>query len=302
MLLDDLIKEYIYEIQVRNYSQRTIKGYRNNAQKFSQFLKNEYDILELDEIHPTHIKQYLNILNKNGRSTLYINNILKSLRSLFQYGMDEGYCLNIAKKVKWLKEEKTVINTFTDVEVKRMLEYYKLSSYMDARNKCIMAVLFDTGIRNFELCNLKTLDIRETVIHIMGKGRKERVIPISPYLKKIMIKYERIRDAYLSDDILHYDNYFLSFRNKPLTIEAVERVVKLAGERTNVRKEIRCSPHTCRHYFAQSQLRNGLDIYSLSRLLGHESFVITKRYLEGLKTNEVLELSVKTSPLMNLRA
>lgn len=106
MLLDDLIKEYVYEIQFRNYSQRTIKGYRNNSLKFSQFLKNEYDILELEEVHPTNIKQYLNSLNRNGRSTLYINNILKGIKSLFQYGMDEGYYLNIAKKVKWLKEEK----------------------------------------------------------------------------------------------------------------------------------------------------------------------------------------------------
>ena len=95
-----------------------------------------------------------------------------------------------------------------------------------------------------------------------------------------MIKYERIRNSYLYDDILHYDNYFLSFKNKPLTIEAVERIVKLADEITNVRKEIRCSSHTCRHYFVQFQLRNGLDIYSLSRLLGHESFVITKRFLQ----------------------
>ncbi|HBF5906852.1 tyrosine-type recombinase/integrase [Clostridioides difficile] len=302
MLLDDLIKEYVYEIQVRNYSQRTIKTYKNNACKFSQFIKNEFNILELEEVLPPHIKQYLNSLNKKGRSPLYINNILKNLRSVFQYGQDEGYCLNIAKNVKWLKEDKVVISTFNDTEVKKMLEHYRYNSYMDVRNRCIIAMLFDTGIRNMELCSIKTMDVKETVIYIMGKGRKERVVPISPYLKKIMIKYERIRNTYLKDDILHYDNYFLSFRNKPLTIEAIERVVKLAGESANVRKEIRCSPHTCRHYFAQSQLRNGLDIYSLSRLLGHESFVITKRYLEGLKTDEVLELSVKTSPLMNLRS
>lgn len=164
-----------------------------------------------------------------------------------------------------------------------------------------MAVLFDTGIRNAELCNIKRMDVRETVIYIMGKGRKERVVPISPYLKKIMIKYERIREGYLRDNILHYDNYFLSYRNKPLTGEAVERVVKIAGEKANVNEAIRISPHTCRHYFAQSQLRNGLDIYSLSRLLGHDSVIITKRYLQGLKDKQVVELGVKTSPLMNLK-
>jgi len=75
----------------------------------------------------------------------------------------------------------------------------------------------------------------------------------------------------------------------------------LAGEGVKVRKEIRCSPHTCRHYFAQAQLRNGLDVYSLSRLLGHENINITKRYLQGLKDEEVLELGVKSSPLMNLK-
>ncbi|NLK23482.1 MAG: site-specific integrase [Clostridiales bacterium] len=122
------------------------------------------------------------------------------------------------------------------------------------------------------------------------------------FLRKNQIYFTtNIKEAYLSDDILHYDNYFLSSRNKPLTTEAVERIVKLAGEGVKVRKEIRCSPHTCRHYFAQAQLRNGLDVYSLSRLLGHENINITKRYLQGLKDEEVLELGVKSSPLMNLK-
>lgn len=301
MLLEDAIKEYVYEIQIRNYTPRTIKGYKNNVLRFSQFIKNQWGVIELEEVSPAHIKQYLSSLKDKGRSPVYINTILKNLRSFFQYCYEEGYCMNIAKKVIWLKEKKTVVSTFNDVEVKKMLEHWKFSSYLHARNRCIIAVLFDTGIRNLELCQLKKLDVKETVIHIMGKGRKERVVPISPYLKRTMIKYERIREAYLSDDILHYDNYFLSSRNKPLTTEAIERIVKLAGKGANVREEIRCSPHTCRHYFAQAQLRNGLDVYSLSRLLGHEDIAITKRYLQGLKDTEVLELGIKSSPLMNLK-
>lgn len=209
--------------------------------------------------------------------------------------------MNVALKVGWLRERKTIIKTFSDDEIRKMMDVYNYSSYIHARNKCIMAILIDTGIRNFELCQLKITDIRETVIYIMGKGKKERVVPISPYLKKIMIKYERIREGYLKNNILHYDNYFLSYRNKPLTTEAVERIVRLCGEKANVNKNIRCSPHTCKHYFAQAQLRNGLDVYSLSRLLGHENVTITKRYLQGLKDKEVLELGMKSSPLMNLK-
>ena len=171
-----------------------------------------------------------------------------------------------------------IIQTFTDSEVRKMIDVYKYDSYINARNKCIIALLFDTGIRNLELCNLKRIDVRETTIFILGKGNKERLVPISPDLKKVMIKCERIRDMYLKDDILHYDNYFLSYRNRPMTGEAIERVVKLCGEKAKVRDVIRCIPHTCRHYFAQAQLRNGLDVYSLSRLLGHEKVDITKRY------------------------
>ena len=301
MFLQDVIKEFIFEIKLRNYSERTIKGYKNNILKFARYMKNEFEIVEIEEISHVHIKSYLNFLKGNGLTEVYINTILKNLRSFYKYCFTEEYCLNVALKVGWLRERKTIIKTFSDDEIRKMMDVYNYSSYIHARNKCIMAILIDTGIRNFELCQLKITDIRETVIYIMGKGKKERVVPISPYLKKIMIKYERIREGYLKNNILHYDNYFLSYRNKPLTIEAVERIVRLCGEKANVNKNIRCSPHTLRHYFAQSQLKNGLDVYSLSRLLGHENVTITKRYLQGLKDKEVLELGMKSSPLMNLK-
>lgn len=301
MFLQDVIKEFIFEIKLRNYSERTIKGYKNNILKFARYMKNEFEIVEIEEISHVHIKSYLNFLKGNGLTEVYINTILKNLRSFYKYCFTEGYCLNVALKVGWLRERKTIIKTFSDDEIRKMMDVYNYSSYIHARNKCIMAILIDTGIRNFELCQLKITDIRETVIYIMGKGKKERVAPISPYLKKIMIKYERIREGYLKNNILHYDNYFLSYRNKPLTTEAVERIVRLCGEKANVNKNIRCSPHTCKHYFAQAQLRNGLDVYSLSRLLGHENVTITKRYLQGLKDKEVLELGMKSSPLMNLK-
>lgn len=300
MLLNDVLREFLYEIQIKNYTSRTIKSYKNNLARFFKYCENELEITELEEITHLHIKQYLNYLKEKGLTPTYINTILKNLRSFYTYCYKEGYCLNVAKKVTWLKEKKVIIETFTDNEVRRMLDVYKFDSYINARNKCIMAVLFDTGIRNLELCNLKRSDVRESTIYILGKGNKERLVSISPYLKKVMIKYERIREAYLKDDIIHYDNYFLSYRNKRLTTEAIERVVKLCGEKAKINDSIRCSPHTCRHYFAQAQLRNGLDVYSLSRLLGHEKVDITKRYLQGLKDNEVLELSMKTSPLMNL--
>ena len=135
---------------------------------------------------------------------------------------------------------------------------------------------------------------------INGKGKKERQVGKSPYLAKILLKYERMKTYYFEYKNVKSENYFLSRTGKQLTNTAVEGIVKLACDAADVSVDIRCSPHTCRHYYAQAQLKNGIDLYSLSRVLGHENIKITQRYLEGIKDNEVLERSIKTSPLMNL--
>jgi integrase/recombinase XerD len=299
MLLNDVLKEFLFEIKIRNYTPKTQKGYKNNNALFHTWLKNEYSIIGLEEVTHLHIKQYITYLQKKGRKSTYINGILKNIRSFFEYCVGEEYITkNHCKQVKWVKERKVVISTFTDNEIKEMLNYYKGNDYLSIRNKCIVAMLVDTGIRNFELCTLKVSDLGETTIKILGKGNKERYVYISPMLKKLLIKYERAKDMYFKNHNLKYDNYFLSYRGKPLTTEGVERVIKLCGE--NITREIRISPHTLRHYFAQSQLQNGLDVYSLSRLLGHENISITKRYLQGLQDENIVDMSVKTSPLMNL--
>jgi integrase/recombinase XerD len=86
-----------------------------------------------------------------------------------------------------------------------------------------------------------------------------------------------------------------------LTDCSIDRVIKQAGKVAEVRSEIRVSAHTFRHWYAQTQLKNGLDIYSLSRVLGHESVNITRIYLQGVQDDEIIKSSIKTSPLMNLK-
>ncbi|MGH4125310.1 MAG: tyrosine-type recombinase/integrase [Clostridium sp.] len=299
MLLNDVLKEFLFEIKIRNYSPRTQKGYKNNNALFHTWIDHEYQITELEEVTHLHIKQYVTYLLQKGRKPTYVNGILKNIRSFFEYCVGERYVnKNPCKQVKWVKEGKVIINTFTDKEVVDMLNYYKGSDYLSIRNKCIIAMLVDTGIRNNELCTLTINDIGETTIKILGKGNKERYVYISPMLKKYLIKYERVREMYFKNHNIQFSNYFLSYRAKPLTVEGIERVVKKSGE--HVREGIRVSPHTVRHYFAQKQLQNGLDMYSLSRLLGHETVSITKRYLDGLQDERIVEMSIKTSPLMNL--
>lgn len=301
MFLQDAISEFIYEIQIRNYTSRTVKDYNNDLKRFSKFLKEKYDIDQLQDVSTAHIKQYLGDRKEAGVKSITLNTYLKHIRVFFNYCHQEEYCSNVAKKIKRAKEPKTVIRTFEDKEVAKMLSVYNYSNYMNARNKAILTMLFDTGIRNTELCLIKNSDIKSTTILIHGKGNKERFVPISPYLKKVMIKYERIRNNYLKNKNVIYDNYFLSSRYKQLTDCSIDRIIKQAGKVAKVRETIRCSAHTARHWYAQTQIKNGLDVYSLSRVLGHESVNITKVYLQGLQDAEILKLSTKSSPLMNLK-
>lgn len=199
------------------------------------------------------------------------------------------------------REPKVLIKTFNDDEVRSLLSVFDYSTFLSARNKMVLAIAFDTGARNTEICEIKREDIRDNVILLHGKGNKERNVPISPYLHKVMLKYERMRDYYFDDKVLHYDNYLLSRTGRPLTKEALEHIFNQANQQAKVRDNIRCSPHTARHYFAQACLRNGLDLYSVSRLLGHENINITKRYLQSLEDHNIVEMAAKASPLFNLR-
>ena len=304
MLLEDVLNEFMLELELQNYSDRTIKSYRNNNYLSFTYFKQEFNVTKIEQVKPIHLKSYIKFLQKKGSKSTYINGIIKTFRAYFKYATLEEYItVNPTIKVGWVKEDKALIKAFTDEEVSRMIDVYKVSDYMTIRNKCIMALLLDTGIRNSELCKLVNVDVNELSLTIkQGKGRKDRRVSLSPYLRKVILRYVRCRDTFFFNRIIDKDTpFFMSYRFKKLTPEAIERIVKLCGEKADIRKDIRCSPHTCRHYFAQAQLRNGLDVYSLSRLLGHENITITKRYLQSIEDADIVELSVKTSPLMNLK-
>lgn len=302
MELNELLQEFVFDLEVRNISERTIKTYHNNINQAFTYLKNKYDIHSVEEIEPKHIKNYATFMKTKGNKVSYINSVYKSLRAFFKYCSTEEYIdTNPMDKVSWQKEGKTIIETFTDEEIRRMLKYYNGRDFMSIRNKTIIYCLVDLGVRANELCQMDSMNIFKNSVKIVGKGNKERYLPISPVLKKQMMKYERAKASFYQNKTIKYSNYFLSFRSKPLTIEAIERVVKVCGKECNVREDVRCSPHTIRHYYSQKHLRNGLDIYTLSRLLGHETVGITKTYLQSLRDSEVIELGTTTSPLMTLK-
>lgn len=300
MLLTDAAKEFEFNCQCRKLSDKTIRNYGKLIGYLLDYLKEQHKVLCLEDVRPMYIKAYLMMLQERGAKPQYINDQLKAFKVLFRYLYEEGYTDSIlTERIKNVKQPKTIIKTFTEQEVKKMTEYYSGHTFMEVRNRLMLMTFFDTGIRVSELIDLKLSQVKDEYILIHGKGDKERVVPKSPLLNKWMFKYLSTRENFFAYRRVP-ENVFLSRNGRPMTTEAIHRVIKIAGKAVGVSRDIRVSPHTCRHTFAQMQLKNVLDLYSLSRLMGHSSISITQRYLEGLRDFEVLNACKATGILMNL--
>ena len=266
-----------------------------------QWLIDNQNIADIEQVKPTDLKAYIFYKFDNNAKETYINGIIKNMRAFFKYAVENEYIANNPVfKVKWAKESKPLIKTFTNKQAVQLSNAFSNINYLESRNKTIIIMLLETGIRNNELCILKDISISDSVLTIFGKGNKERQVGISPILQKQLITYNRIKKTYFSDKIIHHDALFLSRTGRKCTVETIENIMNEAGKRIGIDDNIRCSPHTCRHFYAQTMVKNGIDIYSLSRLLGHGNISITQRYLESMLDKDIVERSMKTSPLMNI--
>ena len=239
MLAKDCLAEFKVECDLRRLSSRTTKGYYNNTALFLTYLEKHLEVTELEEIRTPHIKKYLQYLLEKKLSPSYINGILKSLRAFFKFAQDEEYIgNNPATRVNWQREGKVLIETFTDEEVHSLLNAFDFSTYLSARNKLILAIAFDTGARNTEICDILEEDVRDNMILIHGKGNKERHVPVTPYLKKLLFKYQRIKSVYFANQNLQYGNLLLSRTGRPLTKEALEHIFSQAAQLADVRERM----------------------------------------------------------------
>ena len=300
MLFQDAILEFGFDCKVRKLSPKSITNYQKQLRYLQNYLEQEYHIKSVEQVRTAHIKMFLAMMDDKHRKPRYINDLLKAFKTFFNYLKREGHIQeNPTAKVKNMKQPKTKILTFSEDEIRRLLNHFNGKSYLQLRNRAMLAMFFDTGMRLTEVITLRPEQIHDEYILVHGKGSKERLVPVSPYLAKVLMKYRMAREAYFEDK-LPEPYVFLSNRGKKLTQEAIAKFFKQASAEVRVNSQVRVSPHTCRHTFAHLQLKNGLDLYSLSRLMGHESVAITQRYLEGIKDDEVLKKGQRCGVLQNL--
>lgn len=296
MKLESAIREYLKEIEVRKYTPKTIRSYRNNLSLFLHFCES-VGVTDAEDVTLAVVKDFTLHMSKRGCKGTYVNSLLKTSKSFIQYIYDEecgGF--NTRAKYRWCKEDKPVIRAFTAEQVRQMLANCKGRDYIAVRDRCVLTMLFETGIRCYELCCIQNPDVHDSFIIINGKNHKQRVVPITHALSKAMRRHESTKQAYFLPPTEDY--YFLSFHGRQLTNSAVEHIIKRYGEGI---EGVRVSPHTCRHFFAQQQVKMGTDLYTISRLLGHENIGITQTYLNSLRDEEVIEIAKQKSVLEHLK-
>lgn len=314
LLLDDLLQEMGFTDAARGLTERTVKKNTVALKMFFQFIDSCHGVQYLHEVTPKHIREFMLYKYQSGCKESYVNGFLKSLRAFFVFCEEEEYITpltNPCLRVKWMKEEKPMIDSFNNEELLKLLNYSKSqtrkyyskgrgsASWFFAERDLLMLLLFaDTGMRLFELCNLKDSDFRDNGIRIYGKGKKVRYVYCSAPVMKQKIKYERAKSRYFEKTGVRCEDYiFLSKIGKKWTSDIVQRNIRTLAKEAGCDMSIRWSPHTFRHYFTQQQVQNGADLFTLQRLLGHSSVKVTEEYLRSLKSEIILQRGLETSPL-----
>ena len=197
------------------------------------------------------------------------------------------------------KANSKIISTFTQEQISMLAGLCLVSNGEGQRNLAILLLLLDTGIRVSELVNidLNDVNIPEGCVKIrVAKGGKERLVPIGSLVQKSLWKYiHQYRPKPLTQQITRL---FLSERGLPLAKNGVQQMLRRYGHRAGL-TNVRCSPHTFRHTFAQNYLLNGGDIFSLQKILGHSSLASVRLYL-NLFAIDVKKQHLRFSPVDNL--
>lgn len=300
-MLKHFFKKFFIHCISMNLQTSTLNSYENRLNIFNDYLNNA-GYKNITDITADTIREFLaQKANCVSKSTLWAYYITLNIFFKFLY-RNNLISNNIIENVSKPRKKKHTLRVFNNTEIKLILNYFDKSTFIGFRNYAIMCTLFSTGIRISELCNLNCVDImfELDMINIIGKGDKQRHIPITATLKKIMLKYFKMRNEYITEKSLNQSRfYFITRTGNKINRDNIEWLFIKIKNSYNIQGD-RFSAHTFRHTFAKTYLLNGGDIFSLQKILGHEKIETTRQYID-LNETEIKIQNEKYNPLDNTR-
>ena len=267
------------------YSQRTIDSYTRDVEKFFAFLNEQG--LRMDEVDLLVIRNFLTEEINSGVSKRSCKRRLSSLRKFYKYMVELKYVNdNYFVFISTPKTDKKYPQILYPEQVEKIFELNaQRTDFLAKRDQAILYMLYYTGVRAFELVNLKLddVDLRQRAIRVIGKGNKERIVPFTVDCKKILVDYiDNLRPLLLAKQIPSPDNkekpYYLFFNNQgdPLTTRGLEYILDSIEKKTG--SFVGLHPHILRHSFATTLLEAGADLRVIQELLGHANLNATQIY------------------------
>ena len=256
----------------KKYSSNTIESYKRDLIKFDNFCKKK-----INNINELDIKKYLEYLTDENESKTSIARNISTLRSYYKFLVIEKLVnKNAMENIELPKLDKRLPKTLDEEDIDKLLNIKLVDNY-SFRNKAMIELMYATGLRVSELVNLKVhdIDIDMALVKTMGKGSKERIIPIGDYALYYINEYiNNYRSEMLKKE---YNDYlFLNNHGKKMTRQGFFKILKKIAEENNIKKDF--SPHTLRHSFATHLLNHGADLRSIQELLGHSDISTTQIY------------------------
>ena len=264
----------------RSLSNNSIEAYLNDIKKLTDFLKSRgNDSLKYSEVDIDVINDFIEYLYKLGISSYTQARIISGIKSFFNYLVyEEKILANPTELIESPKLNKKLPDTLNINEIDKILNSIDLSTYEGTRNRAIIETLYSCGLRVSELINITIQNLYLDVgfIKVIGKGSKERLVPIgSSAIKHINVYFKNYRKSFKVIDG-NEGFLFLNRRGKKLSRNMIFIIVKQLSIKNNIEKNI--SPHTFRHSFATHLIEGGADLRAVQDMLGHESITTTEIY------------------------
>ena len=297
MKWNESILDYSHYLKIeRGLSSHTIQNYIRDVKKLVYFLDEEKISSSPIGINEELIQKFIYTIAKeiSPRSQA---RIISGLRSYFDYLIFENYReSNPTDLIETPKIGVKLPDTLSEQEINSLISAIDLSKAEGERNRAMLETMYSCGLRVSELIHLKISDLffDEGFIKIVGKGNKERFVPIHFSAQKYIILYMNEIRTQLTIKKGFEDTLFLNRRGKSLSRQMIFMILKALAIKINLNKKI--SPHTFRHSFATHLLKNGADLRAIQQMLGHESITTTEVYVH-LDTSYLKKIVEKYHPI-----
>lgn len=296
MTISEAYDIFFISRKARNLSKNTINWYKLSLDRLVPYCEKN-NLINIEDIKTYHIEILLGELKGTVRD-ITLKDFFNTFRVFFTYLFDEEYInRNPMKNMRAPKVPQKLMRTFTPQEISQILKSFNITDFLGLRNYVIMCLFFSTGMRKSELLDLKVNDVNITldILKVTGKGNKQRMLPIGKTLRRVLIRYMHEREDYLKDTTCEY--LIISYTRQQLKDGGINRIFNTIKKELNIEGE-KFSAHTWRHTFAKTFLLNGADIFSLQRIMGHNSINTTKKYI-SLNDKEIKLQHAKYNPLDN---